>query len=110
MIDIVESIKGHFDSEYPNEGCGIVIDLGSGALQWIPSKNVSETPETAFEVEERIFVENLLYSNIVGIVHNHVDSDSKPSQQDIDACKAIKIPYWIFSYPKMKLTVIYPED
>jgi len=110
MIDLVESIKEHFDSEYPFEGCGIVIDKGDNDLHWVPSTNVSEDPEHSFEIEEDVFVHNLIYSNIVAIVHDHIDSDSKPSVVDIEACKALRIPYWIFSYPKMKLTVVYPES
>lgn len=108
MID-VDLIKRHFDSVYPEEGCGLVIKNKEGDLEWVPSKNISDSPETSFEVEERVFVHHLIYSDIQAIVHNHVDSDSKPSQLDIDACHALNIPYWIFSYPKMKLTVVYPE-
>ena len=108
MIDL-NLIKQHFDAVYPEEGCGLVIKNALGDLERIPSRNISETPEYSFELEESVFVYHMLYSNIQGIVHNHVDSDSKPSLQDIEACQALKIPYWIFSYPKMKLTVVYPE-
>ena len=110
MIELVEEIKNHFDSEYPNEGCGLIIDKGDNDLCWIPSKNIAVDPVNSFELEEEVFVKHLLYSNVVAIVHDHVDSDSKASEVDVEACKALKIPYWIFSYPKMKLTVIYPEE
>jgi len=108
MIDL-DLIKQHFDAVYPEEGCGLVITNKEGELEWIPSRNISENPEDSFEIEESVFVYHKLYSKIEGIVHNHVDDDSKPSPQDIEACQALDIPYWIFSYPKMKLTVVYPE-
>ena len=109
MKELIDQIKEHFDAEYPNEGCVLVIDKGTNDFEWIPYKNISEDPENSFELEEDVNVYHLLYSNIVAIVHNHVDSDSKPSEKDIKNCQALNIPYWIFSYPKMKLTTVYPE-
>ena len=109
QLELISTIKDHFESVYPEEGCGLIIDAGDNEFEWVPSKNVSNDPQNSFELEEDVYVYHLLYSKIVSIVHNHVDADSKPSDTDIEACKALRIPYWIFSYPKMKLTVIYPE-
>ena len=51
MKELIDQIKEHFDSEYPNEGCGLVIDKGTNDFEWIPSKNISEDPENSFELE-----------------------------------------------------------
>jgi len=108
MIDL-DLIKEHFDSVYPEEGCGLIIKGSEEDLIWVPSRNIAEDPMNSFEIEEDIYVYHFCHSKIEAIVHNHVDSDSKPSELDIAACQALDIPYWIFSYPKMKLTVVYPE-
>ena len=47
--------------------------------------------------------------DIVGIVHSHPNGTSEPSELDIKYCNTLNVPYYIFSYPGMDLTVLQPE-
>ena len=55
------------------------------------------------------YIKLLLTTDIIGIVHNHIGDSSEPGQTDKDYCNAMGIPYYIFSYPDMNLTIVQPE-
>tara|TARA_B100000214_G_scaffold251540_1_gene184947 strand:- start:7037 stop:7732 length:696 start_codon:yes stop_codon:yes gene_type:complete len=103
----IDAIKEHFDKEFPREGCG-VISVIKGKKKWIPVKNVSTDPDN-FILDSDEYIRLLTTTDIIGIVHNHIGDNSEPSQADIDYCNALGIPYYIFSYPDMHLTVVQPE-
>ena len=52
----------------------------------------------------------MLTSDIIGIVHNHIDASPEPGETDIQQCNVLGIPYYIFSYPEMELKVLQPEN
>lgn len=104
---MVEEIEEHFASEYPREGCGI-IGIVKGKKKFFPCRNVAEdnddfilASEDYFSIKSRC--------DIYAIVHSHPDSTSKPSESDIENCNALGIPYYIFSYPDMDLTILQPK-
>lgn len=104
MLDIIEE---HFEAEYPREGCGI-IGIVKGKKVFFPCRN--EAPGTEdFLISSEDYFKVRNKCDIYAIVHSHPDGTSQPSESDIQNCNAMRIPYYIFSYPDMDLTVVQPE-
>ena len=106
-MDLYTEVKEHFDREYPKEGCG-VITVVKGKKQWVPVKNIAIHNDD-FLMDSEEYFKLFLTTDIVGIVHNHIGDSSAPGKTDIEACNTMGIPYYIFSYPNMDLTVVEPE-
>ena len=49
-------------------------------------------------------------ADILAIVHNHIDSSNEPSENDLNNCNALGIPYYIFSYPDLELNIVEPKE
>tara|TARA_B100001029_G_scaffold33036_1_gene24929 strand:- start:7553 stop:8251 length:699 start_codon:yes stop_codon:yes gene_type:complete len=107
-MNLYKEIEEHFEKEYPREACG-VLSVVKGQKQWFPVKNIAED-KNDFIMNSDEYINLMVSTDIIGIVHNHVDSSSEPSETDILACNAMGIPYYIFSYPGMDLTVLQPEE
>ena len=103
----IGAIKEHFDKEFPREGCG-VLAVVKGKKQWFPVTNIAENSDD-FIMDSEEYIKLLLTTDIIGIVHNHIGDSSEPGQTDKDYCNAMGIPYYIFSYPNMDLTIVQPE-
>ena len=105
---MIEEIKAHFENEYPKEGCGI-IGVVKGKKRWFPCKNIaSENEEFVISSEEWFSIKDR--ADIIGVVHNHLDNDNTPSENDTNHCNALGIPYYIFSYPDMNLNIVEPKE
>ena len=104
---MILEIKEHFDNYYPKEGCGI-IGIVKGKKRWFPCENLAKDNEE-FILSSKDYFEVKKRADIIGIVHNHVDSDNTPSEHDINCCNALGIPYYIFSYPEMDLNIVEPK-
>lgn len=103
----LHTIKEHFDKEYPKEACGILAVV-KGQKKWFPIKNIAEENDN-FIMDSDEYIKLMISTDIIGIVHNHIEGSSEPSETDINQCNALGIPYYIFSYPDMDLTVLQPE-
>tara|TARA_Y100000748_G_scaffold302863_1_gene306281 strand:- start:6287 stop:6988 length:702 start_codon:yes stop_codon:yes gene_type:complete len=103
----LEEIEEHFKNEYPREGCG-VLAVVQGKKKFFPCTNVAEEDED-FVIDSKEYIKLLRTTDIVGIVHSHPDASSEPSDTDKKYCNALGIPYYIFSYPEMDLTVVQPK-
>jgi proteasome lid subunit RPN8/RPN11 len=102
-----EEIEKHFESCYPKEGCGVVIAV-KGRKEWVPCDNVSEEDDS-FVIDSKQYIAASRKGDIIGIVHSHPDASSEPSENDKKYCNTLGIPYYIFSYPGMELTLVEPE-
>jgi len=107
-MDLYTEIKEHFDSVYPQEGCGLITVM-KGKKQWVPITNIAEDKDD-FLMDSEQYLKYFLSSDIIGIVHNHIGESSEPGETDIEACNTMGIPYYIFSYPDMGLTVVQPKN
>ena len=105
--DFLHKIEQHFFREYPKEGCGLV-GVQKGKAHWIPCENIAEINEN-FIMDSSEYLKYKRIYDIVGVVHSHPDESSEPSQDDINQCNALGIPYYIFSYPSMDMTIVKPE-
>ena len=103
---MIHDIEQHFKDEYPREGCG-VISIVKGKKKWFPCTNIAEEGED-FIIDSQEYLKLKRTTDIVAIVHSHPDSTSEPSQPDIKYCNALGIPYHIYSYPGMELTILDP--
>lgn len=66
-IEIEEAIKQHAEKEYPNECCGLIV-----GEEYIPMKNISDSPETSFRINPEKFVE--YNDDIRCVIHSHCDT------------------------------------
>jgi proteasome lid subunit RPN8/RPN11 len=103
----IQAIKEHFDKQYPQEACGILAVV-KGKKQWFPVTNVAEHNDD-FIMDSDEYMKIMLTTDIIGIVHNHINSSAEPGETDTQACNALGIPYYIFSYPDMDLKILQPE-
>ena len=103
---MIEEIAEHFEKEYPREGCGI-IGIVKGKKKWFPCSNVSEDDES-FILDSKDWFRIKQQADIFAVVHNHPDASNEASEQDINSCNALGIPYYIFSYPSMELNIVEP--
>lgn len=104
---LLPDIEEHFKKEYPREGCGLLCVV-KGKMRWVPCENVASDNDD-FIIDSKAYLKHSLSSDIVGIVHSHPDSSSSPSEADIVGCNSLGIPYYIFSYPDMDLTIVQPQ-
>ena len=103
---MLHDMQEHFKGEYPREGCGI-ISIVKGKRKWFPCTNIAEDGED-FIIDSQEYLKLKRTTDIVAIVHSHPDSPSEPSDTDTKYCNALGIPYYIYSYPNMDLTVLDP--
>jgi len=107
MIEFLEDIKSHFESEYPREACG-VLGIVRGKMKWFPCRNIALS-KNDFVMHPKDYLQVNLTSDVLAIVHSHPDSSNEPSENDINYCNALGIPYYIFSYPDMDLNILQPK-
>ena len=103
----VLELEKQFKEEYPREACGI-LSVVQGKRKYFPCTNVAED-DADFIIDSKEYLKLRRTTDIVGIVHSHPDSTSEPSEADRLQCNALGIPYYIFNYPDMDLTVLQPE-
>tara|TARA_B100001093_G_scaffold142651_1_gene135098 strand:- start:8847 stop:9173 length:327 start_codon:yes stop_codon:yes gene_type:complete len=94
--------KAHALKEAPKESCGIVVDD-----IYYPCNNISDTPKENFAIHPKDFLKARSKGTLQYIVHSHPEGQ-EPSQPDIDACKAIKIKWYIYLNTKDKWSIINP--
>ncbi len=105
---MIDEIKQHFDNEYPKEACGI-LGIVKGKKRWFPCRNVAEHKED-FVMSSEDWFDIKKRADIFAIVHNHINSSNEPSENDINNCNALGIPYYIFSYPDLNLNIVEPKE
>jgi len=103
----IHEIEAHFREEYPREGCGI-LGIVQGKLKWFPCTNVADDNDT-FIIDSTEYLKLKRTVDIVAIVHSHPDGSCEPSEYDKRMCNATGIPYYIFSFPDMKVSYTVPE-
>lgn len=101
MIDyspVLEDIKAHAASVYPQECCGLVI-VFKGRLRYIPCTNsaTSTTQHFIISAEEWCAAEDL--GSPVLVVHSHPNIPPNPSQADLVSCELSGLPWLIVNWP-----------
>lgn len=86
--ELAQQIRRHCEAAYPHEACGLLIGtrLG-GVIEVIPSENLSETPEKAFEIDPALIIKyqkkaRAGHNQLIGHYHSHPDGEAEPSPRD----------------------------
>ena len=103
----LEDIFAHFQNEHPREGCG-VIGVIKGKSKWFPCRNIAKDNDD-FEINSTDYINASLRSDIIAVVHNHIDYSCEPSEADIKACNTLNLDYYIFSWPDLKMHHLEPD-
>ena len=103
-----QDILLHLHSEYPNEGCGIILNK-QGKLKWIPCKNVAVDKKENFKICPKDYVKATLQGDIFAIVHSHINGKCRPSKFDKDQSNYLQIPYYIYTIPENEKCEYTPE-
>lgn len=90
--DIITLIKEHAHREIPKESCGVVL-IRKGRRSYVECTNVAELD--CFKIDPVQFARLQLSGDIEYVVHSHT-SGNKPSDHDVSACAALKLPYLIY--------------
>lgn len=102
---MIDEIYAHFEKEYPQEGCGVIIE----GDKFIPCKNIAEELDN-FQFCPEEYINLVLKYKIKAIVHNHINASNEPSEADLNNCKVLNLPYYIFTYPEMALNIVNPKE
>lgn len=108
LSNFLHDIEEHFEQEYPREGCG-VIAVHKGKALWFPCKNIAADDED-FKFSSKEYLTIKSKHDIIAIIHSHPDAESTPSDLDKAVCDTLGIPYYIFSYPEMDLSIYTPKE
>lgn len=80
----IAEAKAYLQSQYPKEGCGFF-----GATGFIAMPNLHAEPESAFEMDPDLFINN----EVLAIVHSHPDGNDFPSKADMQQQIATAVPW-----------------
>lgn len=101
---MISSLKKHFEQCEPLEGCGVLVEN----FNFIPCKNILKE-KNVFCICPEEYWKIKTTNKITGIVHSHVNISNRPSEDDVNHCNITQIPYYIYSYPTMKLNILVPK-
>ncbi|MCX8581565.1 C40 family peptidase [Gilliamella sp. B3482] len=106
---LLDSIKKHVESEYPNEACGFIVDTGK-TQKYIPCKNMSDNPTEHFLISPDEQLDAEKQGEIIMVVHSHPDTPILvPSEFDRIQCDHSGIEWGIMSYPDGDFCTISPR-
>ena len=103
-----EEILKYLTSKWPEEGCGLIINV-KGKLRWKPCENVSDNKVETFAISPKDYVEASLIGDIYAVVHSHVHGTPEPSEADKAASNFLQVPYHIYSVPEREEYIYTPE-
>ena len=102
-----EDILNYLCSKYPEEGCGIILNV-RGKLKWVPCENTAEDKLNTFKIASKDFVASSMSGDIFAIVHSHPNESPEPSEGDKKASNFLQIPYHIYSIPSKEKYIHTP--
>jgi proteasome lid subunit RPN8/RPN11 len=105
---IVESIMAHAREGYPEEVCGVLIQVGC-QQQYVRCRNTATSPTEQFVLHPEDYAAAEELGTVIGIVHSHPDATSQPSNLDKAQCDATELPWHIVSWPEGDFQTIMPR-
>ena len=102
MQEFFESAKHHALKDTPKETCGIVVDN-----IYYPCVNISDTPEDNFTIHPKDYLKVRSKGIFQYIIHSHPEGGDA-SEPDKKACKASKIPWYVYLIPQDEWQIINP--
>lgn len=116
----IKDILKHAEEGYPNEICGVVVHNGKSE-HYVQCVNLSKDPKEEFIMCPDSYAEAEELGEVVGIVHSHPDSTTRPSAYDIAVMSknyevqlivdpdSSPIPWHIVSWPEGDYRQIIPK-
>ncbi|ERK18622.1 Phage tail assembly protein [Pantoea sp. AS-PWVM4] len=106
---IMSAIREHVAAEYPNEACGVIVQSGQ-SQEYIPCRNISETPKEHFTLSPDDFAEAENKGEVLMIIHSHPDVVQLiPSELDRIQCDHSGVEWGIMSWPEGDFCTISPR-
>ena len=102
MMSFQLAAKQHALEQAPKESCGIVVND-----EYYPCLNIADTPEDNFSIHPKDFLRARSKGKLQYIIHSHPNGEPV-SQPDIDACKAMKVKWYIYQNTLDKWLIINP--
>lgn len=93
---------------YPNEACGVVIQVGK-KQKLIPCRNISKEPTVTFTIDPDDYAAAEELGEIVAIYHSHPNNSAAPSSADLTMCETLGLPWHIVSWPQAGYRYIEPS-
>ena len=97
-----EEAKKHAIEQAPSECCGIVVDD-----IYYRCNNISDTPKNNFAIHPKDFLKARSKGKLQYIIHSHPEGGNA-SEADKKACKATKIPWYVYLLPEDTWQIINP--
>lgn len=88
--ELEQAIRDHAAECYPNESCGLVVEVESALAYW-PCRNISPKPLDTFIMHPGDFADAEDTGKIVAMVHSHPDAQPYPSDHDRMICNQTKL-------------------
>lgn len=116
----IKDILKHAEQGYPNEICGVVVLTETGE-QYVRCVNIAESTTDDFNMCPDSYADAEELGTVVGIVHSHPDSTTRPSSHDIAVMsrnyevqlivdpQSAPVPWHIVSWPEGDYRQIIPE-
>ena len=102
MKTFLENAKLHALAYTPKEACGIVVnDI------YYPCKNISDTPNDNFAIHPKDYLKARSRGVFQYIIHSHPEGGDA-SEPDKKACKASRIPWYVYLIPQDEWQIINP--
>lgn len=100
----------HAKEAYPEESCGLVIDLDGVQTYW-ECKNISSAyKEKSFVIDPLDYARGEDQGEVLGIVHSHPNGVIAFSHTDRMACKYLDLPFYLVEPKSESIIVIYPSE
>ncbi len=108
MVDLYSTIISHISSKYPEEACGLVVNI-SGNLSWYPCDNIAEDKEEDFKISGVDYIKANMLGDIYAVVHSHPNTTAELSDADKKASEFLRVRYIVISIPDLEIVLYKPK-
>lgn len=98
MADMLRQFLAHAEAAYPEEACGLVVQVGR-KTQVVRCRNSSSSPQTTFTIHPDDYATAEELGEVLAVYHSHPNGSPDPSMADLAMCNAQKLPWHIVSWP-----------
>jgi len=99
----LKKIREHALRDYPEEACGLLVNVAGKEKYW-PCRNASPEPGETFVLDPQDYAAAEDAGDILMIVHSHPDGSAEPSEGDRVGIEASRLPWLIISVYKDLVT------
>ena len=97
--DALEAIRQAAFRAYPNEACGLLVEVGN-KVQALECRNAAPNPREHFALNIDDYEAHADKGEVVGVWHSHPDASSEPSVADRMGCDDSMLPWLIVGVGK----------